>query len=150
MWSPLVGVETQAELQKQEAVAMPFLMRVVDTAAHFGACLAEELNRGASHVTVPSCGHACIGSLTSESHGNSCRTVPSAASARLAAYLRRSPIQHGCHSARRRRARGARHTGTQIHNDRGNTASRGASALLSSRHLLRRACKRFARDPTLV
>ena len=116
---------------------MPFSMRVVDTAAHFGACLAEELNPGASHATVPSCGRACIGSLTSESLGNSCPTVPSAASSRLAANLRRSPIQHGCLSACRQRARGARHTGTQIHDDRGNAASRGASAFPSTRHLLR-------------
>ena len=129
---------------------MPFFMRVVHTADHFGACLAEELNPGASHATVPSCGHACIGSLTNESLGNSCRTVPSAASARLAAYIGRSPIQHGCHSARRRRARGARHSGTQIQNARGNTESRGASALLSTHHLLRCACKRFAREAALA
>jgi hypothetical protein len=30
-------------LQQQKAVAMPFSMRVVHTAAHFGACLADEV-----------------------------------------------------------------------------------------------------------
>ena len=43
-----------------------------------------------------------------------------------------------------------RHTGTSIHDDGGNDAARGASGLLSTRHLLGRACKRFARDAALA
>jgi hypothetical protein len=129
---------------------MPFSMRVVNTAAHFGACLAEELNPGASHATVPSCGNASIGSLTSESLGNFCTPVPSAVSSRLAANLRQGPIQDGCLLAHRPRARGARHPGTPIHNDRVNAASRGASTLLLTRHFSRRLGKRFARDAALA
>jgi len=138
------------KLFQQEAVAMPFSMRVVNTAAHFGACLAEELNAGAPQATVPSCGHASAGLLTSESLGNFCTPVSSAASSRLVANLRRSPFQDVCLLARRSRARGARHPGTPIHNDRLNAASRGASALLSTRHFSRRLDKRFARDAALA
>jgi hypothetical protein len=125
-------------------------MRVVNAAAHFGACLAEELNPGVSHTTFPSCGRAVIGSLASESLGPSCLPVPSAASFRSAANLGRSPTQDGGLSACRHRTRAARHTETPIHNDRVNAASRGVSAFLSTRHFSRRLGKRFARDAALA
>jgi hypothetical protein len=47
------------------------------------------------------------------------------------------------------RRRGLTHSGVSIHDDGENAASRGASAFLSTRHHLRRACKRIARDATL-
>ena len=41
---------------------MPFSMRVVDTAAHFGACPAEEMNPVAPTATLLDCGSACLDS----------------------------------------------------------------------------------------
>ena len=43
---------------------MPFSMRVVNAAAHFGACLAEEVNPAAPSATLLGCGSACIDSRT--------------------------------------------------------------------------------------
>jgi hypothetical protein len=120
MFVPIVGVAFSSKPAITKTVAMPLSMRVVNTAAHFGACLAEELNPGASNVTNPGYDHACIGSLTSESLGNSCPMMPSAASYRLAASVGRSAIQHECLSTRRQSARLARHTETSIHDGSGN------------------------------
>jgi hypothetical protein len=76
---------------------MPFSMRVVNTAAHFGACLAEEVIPAEPSATVAGC---CFASLD---HGG----VPSSAtSSRVAASPRRSAIQQEPPIPRRQKGEG--------------------------------------------
>jgi hypothetical protein len=71
---------------------MPFSMRVVNSAARFGACVAEEVNRGPSNGIIPRRGHGCIDSLNREPLGN---PSPGSAERSLVAILSRNPVQQG-------------------------------------------------------
>ena len=103
---------------------MPSSMRVVNTAAHFGACLAEEAIPAQPSATIPGCCFASTDHVLAPS----------------------SAIQHGCRSVRRQRARGAREDTTQTHNARMNATSRGASVVRFTQHPLWRFAKRLAGD----